>query len=107
METWVYNIVISLCVAALLKSLYDFIFPKLNLPPGPTTVPFVGNLLWLLKSFSELEPILRNLHAKYGPIVTSKSALVRPSSSTPSPPDLGPRWCRFSLIAQALPTNRI
>ncbi|CBI26433.3 unnamed protein product, partial [Vitis vinifera] len=70
METWVYNIVISLCVAALLKSLYDFIFPKLNLPPGPTTVPFVGNLLWLLKSFSELEPILRNLHAKYGPIVT-------------------------------------
>ncbi|KAL6977924.1 hypothetical protein U1Q18_026710 [Sarracenia purpurea var. burkii] len=44
-----------------------------RLPPSPPTIPFVGNLLWLLKSskdFSNLEPILRRLCAKYGPIVT-------------------------------------
>lgn len=67
-----FTIIVSLCVAAILKSLYGFIFQNGNhlLPPGPRTVPVVGNLLWLLKSFSELEPILRNLHARYGPIVS-------------------------------------
>ena len=70
METWVFTILICLCIAVLLKSLHDFIFPKLSLPPGSKTVHFVGRLLWLLKSSSNLEPILRNLHAKYGPIVT-------------------------------------
>ncbi|RVW21609.1 Cytochrome P450 89A2 [Vitis vinifera] len=69
MEIWLF-IIISLCVATLLKSLYDFLFPKLKLPPGPTTVPIIGNLQWLLKSSLELEPILRNLHTKYGPIIT-------------------------------------
>ena len=66
----VFTILICLCIAVLLKSLHDFIFPKLSLPPGSKTVHFVGRLLWLLKSSSNLEPILRNLHAKYGPIVT-------------------------------------
>ncbi|CBI26431.3 unnamed protein product, partial [Vitis vinifera] len=54
METWVFSIIISLCVSALLEPLCDFIFPKLNSPLGPTTVPLVGNFLWLFKSFAEL-----------------------------------------------------
>ncbi|KAJ9678331.1 hypothetical protein PVL29_020485 [Vitis rotundifolia] len=110
METWVFPIIISLCVAALLKSLYDFVFPKLNLPPGPTTVPFVGNLLWLLKSFSELEPILRNLHTKYGPIVTlqigSRPAIFVSANSL-AHQALVQNGAVFANRPRALPTNKI
>ncbi|KAJ9678329.1 hypothetical protein PVL29_020483 [Vitis rotundifolia] len=70
MEIWVFFFIVSLCIAALLKSLHDFFFPKLNLPPGPASFPLIGSLLWLGTSFADLEPILRNLHAKYGPILT-------------------------------------
>ncbi|RVW78719.1 Cytochrome P450 89A9 [Vitis vinifera] len=43
---------------------------KSNLPPGPSTFPIIGNLLWLQKSFSELEYVVKSLHEKHGPIVT-------------------------------------
>ncbi|KAJ0968196.1 hypothetical protein J5N97_025113 [Dioscorea zingiberensis] len=41
-----------------------------RLPPSPPTIPFLGNLLWLTKPFSHLEPTLHHLRAKYGPIFT-------------------------------------
>ncbi|XP_062119681.1 cytochrome P450 89A2-like [Humulus lupulus] len=41
-----------------------------TLPPGPFTLPIIGSIFSLPKSFSDLEPILRNLHAKYGPVVS-------------------------------------
>ncbi|CAN1246459.1 Cytochrome P450 89A2 [Linum grandiflorum] len=72
MEDYWFLIVISLSIAFLLKSFVNLFFPagKSSLPPGPTGFPFIGNLLLLRRSFSGLEPVLRSLHAKYGPAVT-------------------------------------
>ncbi|OWM77955.1 hypothetical protein CDL15_Pgr018524 [Punica granatum] len=97
MELW-FVIVVSLCLAGLIKSLLGLLSspssagPKL--PPGPLTFPLIGNFLWLRKSFAELEPILRYLHSKHGPMVTLR---------------LGPRPAVFvssrSLAHQALVQN--
>lgn len=74
METW-FIILISLCISALIKALLslfnsDQSKTQPTLPPGPTTIPVIGNFLWLRKSFAEIEPALRSLVAKYGPVVT-------------------------------------
>ena len=110
METWVFTIVIPLCISTLLKSLNDFMFPKLNLPPGPKNVPFVGSFLWLLKPFSEIEPILRNIHVKYGPIVTlpigSRPAIFISDSSLPYKDLVQNRRC-FRGLSQDPPVNKV
>ncbi|KAI7988532.1 Cytochrome P450 89A2 [Camellia lanceoleosa] len=75
METW-FIIVTTLCISAPIKSLFNLILSPSssssykNLPPGPATVPVIGNFLWLRKSFSEIEQGLRDLWGKYGPIIT-------------------------------------
>ncbi|KAJ4849738.1 hypothetical protein Tsubulata_016125 [Turnera subulata] len=81
MEIW-FLILVSLSICALLKSTLLLFFPSttkpsLTLPPGPPTFPIIGSLLWLRLSFFNLEPILRSLHAKFGPIVTLR-ILSRP-----------------------------
>ncbi|XP_030446656.2 cytochrome P450 89A2-like [Syzygium oleosum] len=72
MDLW-FLILVALSVAALLRATVNLLSPAANkksLPPGPLTFPVVGNLLWLPKSSSELEPVLRSLHARHGPMVT-------------------------------------
>ncbi|KAM0047901.1 putative cytochrome P450 [Helianthus debilis subsp. tardiflorus] len=66
METW-FIIVVTLCVSALLRSLFR---PnhRNKLPPGPSSLS--STLLLLTNSLSELEPILKNLRSKYGPLIT-------------------------------------
>ncbi|KAJ9185646.1 hypothetical protein P3X46_005250 [Hevea brasiliensis] len=75
METW-FIILISISISAFIKALISIFFPSknpslnLNLPPGPLKFPIIGNTLWLRKSLSEFEPIIRSLHSKFGPVVT-------------------------------------
>ncbi|XVF41625.1 hypothetical protein PTKIN_Ptkin01aG0294500 [Pterospermum kingtungense] len=59
-------------IATLLKTLHYHLTRKikLQLPPGPLKIPFIGNLLWLRKSFPQMKAIVPTLRAKYGPIYT-------------------------------------
>ncbi|KAL4586422.1 hypothetical protein LXL04_011058 [Taraxacum kok-saghyz] len=67
METW-FIIVVSLCIAALIRSLLFRRSDGKKLPPGPSLLS--SNFIILTNSLSGLEPILRNFKAKYGPIIT-------------------------------------
>ncbi|CAN6569450.1 unnamed protein product [Malus baccata var. baccata] len=73
METW-FLVLIALCVSFLLKPLLSLFLPtsisRPNLPPGPRFFPIIEGFLFLLKSSSELEPIIRKLQAEYGPIIS-------------------------------------
>ncbi|XP_047962766.1 cytochrome P450 89A2-like [Salvia hispanica] len=74
MEAW-FLIIVSLCVAALLKSTLTLLSPRTKrLPPGPPALPLIGNLIWLRKPISDLEQVLRRLKPRYGPIITVKIA---------------------------------
>lgn len=83
---WFLIFILPLLITFLFKSL---LFPskpstgKLKgtiLPPGPTAIPIIGNFIWLFKLASGIEPILVDLHAKYGPVVS----LPIPFSSHPA-----------------------
>lgn len=65
METW-FIILISLCIAAIIKPLLTH--RKKNLPPGPSFLS--SNFLLLTNSLPGLEPILKALKTKYGPLIT-------------------------------------
>ncbi|KAK7400741.1 hypothetical protein VNO78_12034 [Psophocarpus tetragonolobus] len=72
MEAW-FMIVVSVCVCVLIRGILFCLHTKTKTfpnPPGPLHIPFISSFLWLPKSFSELEPILRPLLAKHGPIFT-------------------------------------
>ncbi|KAI9128066.1 hypothetical protein K1719_001059 [Acacia pycnantha] len=71
-ELWfIFLISISLCF--LLRAFLSLLLlpsRSPSLPPGPLRIPFLCSFIFLRKSISELEPILRSLHTNYGPIVT-------------------------------------
>ncbi|XP_028767211.1 cytochrome P450 89A2-like [Neltuma alba] len=72
MEAW-FIILVSLCLTFLIKAFFNLLRPSHSsppLPPGPLRVPIIGSPIWLRNPITELVPILRRLHAKYGPIVT-------------------------------------
>ncbi|KAK7317892.1 hypothetical protein RJT34_02499 [Clitoria ternatea] len=79
METW-FVIVVSLSICVLVKAILSLLqnHNKKPIPPGPSHIPIITTIQWLRKSGSDLESILRSLHAKYGPIVALRIA-SRPS----------------------------
>ncbi|KAG2570888.1 cytochrome P450 89A2-like [Panicum virgatum] len=40
-----------------------------RLPPGPPSLPLLGSVVWLTNSPAEIEPLLRHLFARHGPVV--------------------------------------
>ncbi|XVE62348.1 hypothetical protein DITRI_Ditri06bG0110900 [Diplodiscus trichospermus] len=113
METW-FLILLTISFSLLLKAFLDLFssskkLPR-TLPPGPYIFPIIGNILWLRKSFFEIEQTLRHLRLKLGPMVTlhigprpsifvfdrslAHQALVQSSSL-------------YSNRPTALPTNKI
>ncbi|KAF8660381.1 hypothetical protein HU200_057963 [Digitaria exilis] len=51
----------------------------LPLPPSPPSMPVVGPLLWLLRARNRLEPAIRELHRRHGPVLALRFLSPRPS----------------------------
>ncbi|XP_072998288.1 cytochrome P450 89A2-like [Typha latifolia] len=71
MVIW-FLILLSIFLATTILLFFHAKNGKPPLPPGPPFIPFFGNLLWLRRSVSlqNIEPVLRSLRARYGPVIT-------------------------------------
>ncbi|KAK4284484.1 hypothetical protein QN277_001309 [Acacia crassicarpa] len=69
MEVW-FIVLASLCLCLTIRAFFNLLSPSrpTPLPPGPPRIPIIGRILFLRKSFLEIEDSLRNLRSKYGPI---------------------------------------
>lgn len=66
MDPW---ILLSLICVILIKIVINSTKNR-KLPPGPYAVLIVAKILWLKRSIFEIGDILRQLHLRYGPIIT-------------------------------------
>ncbi|XP_039061212.1 cytochrome P450 89A2-like [Hibiscus syriacus] len=86
METcfFFFFIITAVTISLLLRALFNIQYSTsktqshTTLPPGPPNIPIISTILWLRRNLFELEPILRNLHTKFGPMVTL-NILSRPA----------------------------
>ncbi|KAL5163147.1 Cytochrome P450 89A9 [Glycine soja] len=77
MEAW-FIIPVTLCVCMLTRAILFSLHKKtITIPPGPPHIPIISSILWLRKTFSELEAVVKTLHAKYGPIITLRIGTER------------------------------
>ncbi|XP_028780616.1 cytochrome P450 89A2-like [Neltuma alba] len=69
MEVW-FIVLVSVCFCFAIRAFFNLLSPSrpTPLPPGPPGIPIISNILFLRRSFLEVEALLRNLRAKYGPI---------------------------------------
>ncbi|CAN6287737.1 unnamed protein product [Urochloa humidicola] len=42
---------------------------RARLPPGPPSLPLLGSVVWLTNSLADIEPLLRRLFDRHGPVV--------------------------------------
>ncbi|AES63579.1 cytochrome P450 family protein [Medicago truncatula] len=69
METW-FIVLITLCIIFLIGVILASFTTTVPFPPGPPHIPILTNIQLLRKPSSQLEPFLKTLHAKHGPIIT-------------------------------------
>ncbi|KAI3498013.1 hypothetical protein L1887_33702 [Cichorium endivia] len=67
MDTW-FVIIVSICFAALIRSLLFRRRDGKKLPPGPSFL--ASNLLMLTSYGQTFKPFIRNMKSKYGPFIT-------------------------------------
>ncbi|GAU24043.1 hypothetical protein TSUD_388370 [Trifolium subterraneum] len=69
MESSWFIALVSLCIIFLIRAIFSTKTTTATLPPGPPHIPIITTILWLRKSFSQIEQLLKTLHTKYGPII--------------------------------------
>ncbi|KAI9127869.1 hypothetical protein K1719_000862 [Acacia pycnantha] len=72
MELW-FIVFVSFCLCLTIQAFFNLLSssrPTTLLPPGPPLIPIITDLLFLRRSILEIESLLRDLCAKYGPIFT-------------------------------------
>ncbi|XP_044970987.1 cytochrome P450 89A2-like [Hordeum vulgare subsp. vulgare] len=82
-----YLLLLPLATCAVLLPLLLLLLPafrpskasRLPLPPSPPAVPVLGPLLWLWRARSRLEPAIRDLHRRHGPVLTLGFLSPRPA----------------------------
>jgi cytochrome P450 len=72
-------LVLLLLLSALVPSKAKTSGVLLPLPPSPPAVPVVGPLLWLVRARNSLEPAIRELHRRHGPVLTLRFLSPRPA----------------------------
>ncbi|KQJ97398.1 hypothetical protein BRADI_3g30520v3 [Brachypodium distachyon] len=79
METWLLLLVALLLPVVLLlarRGASEAHGRGARIPPGPMAVPVLGSLLWLRYSLADVEPLLRRLMARHGPVVSLRMGPV-------------------------------
>ncbi|XP_069799555.1 cytochrome P450 2G1-like isoform X2 [Dendropsophus ebraccatus] len=66
--TWVETLLLTLIISSIIYSTWNSLYRTRNLPPGPTPLPFVGNILHIKRG--EMVKSLMEFKEKYGSVYT-------------------------------------
>ncbi|XP_075692278.1 cytochrome P450 2G1-like isoform X2 [Rhinoderma darwinii] len=66
--TWIESLLLALIISSLIFSTWNSIYRRRNLPPGPTPLPIVGNVLHIKRG--EIVKSLMEFREKYGSVYT-------------------------------------